>query len=124
MARRGHSALSLLLAAAAVVVALQLLAPAFVQPKQTRGMEVAAPAAMGVLTAMADPMAAEALKGPLGGSEICVTGAIKYFIYPLCDPVYLTSPIYNFPLVLGFFATLITVINLILPETQPDEDLR
>jgi hypothetical protein len=33
-------------------------------------------------------------------------------------------PLYNFPLVLGFFAALVTVINLILPETQPDEDLR
>ena len=47
-------------------------------------------------------------------APFCVLG---YWATQVC-------PLYNFPLVLGFFAALVTVINLILPETQPDEDLR
>ena len=125
MARRGRSlVLSLTLGAGAFLLCWQLVSPAFLQPKQNnRGLEAAAPAALGALTSMAGAMPAEALKGPLAGTDLC-TKPLIYFIYPLCDPIYLVCPVYNFPLVLGFFAALITVINLILPETQPDEDLR
>ena len=125
MARRGRSfVLSLCLAAAALLMCWQLVSPAFLQPKQNnRGLEAAAPAALGALASMAGTMPAEALKGPLSGTDLC-TKPLIYFIYPLCDPIFLVCPVYNFPLVLGFFAALVTVINLILPETQPDEDLR
>ncbi|CAK9067436.1 Uncharacterized protein SCF082_LOCUS34134, partial [Durusdinium trenchii] len=125
MARRGRSlVLSLFLGAAALLMCWQLLSPAFLQPKQNnRGLEAAAPAALGALASMAGTMPAEALKGPLTGSDLC-TKPLIYLIYPLCDPLFLVCPLYNFPLVLGFFAALVTVINLILPETQPDEDLR
>ncbi|CAK8996224.1 unnamed protein product [Durusdinium trenchii] len=125
MARRGRSlVLSLCLGAAALLMCWQLVSPAFLQPKQNnRGLEAAAPAALGALASMAGTMPAEALKGPLTGSDLC-TKPLIYLIYPLCDPLFLVCPLYNFPLVLGFFAALVTVINLILPETQPDEDLR
>ena len=81
------------------------------------------PCCAGCIGFMAGTMPAEALKGPLAGTDLC-TKPLIYFIYPLCDPLFLVCPLYNFPLVLGFFAALVTVINLILPETQPDEDLR
>ncbi|CAK8996223.1 unnamed protein product [Durusdinium trenchii] len=128
MARRGGPGiglvLSLCLGAAALLMCWQLVSPAFLQPKQNnRGLEAAAPAALGALASMAGTMPAEALKGPLTGSDLC-TKPLIYLIYPLCDPLFLVCPLYNFPLVLGFFAALVTVINLILPETQPDEDLR
>jgi hypothetical protein len=113
----------LCLGAAALVLCWQMVSPAFIQPKQNRGLEAAAPAALGALASMAGTMPAEALKGPLAGTDLC-TKPLIYFIYPLCDPLFLVCPLYNFPLVLGFFAALVTVINLILPETQPDEDLR
>eukprot|EP00438_Fugacium_kawagutii_P036709 Skav200941 [mRNA] locus=scaffold2433:1189934:1190347:+ [translate_table: standard] len=112
-----RSVLSLSLCAAALVLCWQMVSPAFIQPKQTRGLEA------GGLASMAGTMPAEALKGPLAGTDLC-TKPLIYFIYPLCDPIFLVCPLYNFPLVLGFFAALVTVINLILPETQPDEDLR
>ena len=124
MARRGRtSMLSVCLGAAALLLCWQMVSPAFIQPKQNRGLEAAAPAALGALASMAGTMPAEALKGPLAGTDLC-TKPLIYLIYPLCDPLFLVCPLYNFPLVLGFFAALVTVINLILPETQPDEDLR
>ena len=127
MARRGRSlVMSLCLSAVAVLALWQFMAPGFVQPKSNRGLEAAAPAAMGALVSMASSLPAEATvpaKGPLYGTELC-TKPLIYVIYPLCEPVFLVCPLYNFPLVLGFFAALVTVINLILPETQPDEDLR
>ncbi|CAJ1416095.1 unnamed protein product [Effrenium voratum] len=126
MARRGRSlVLSVCVSAAAFLVCWQMVSPAFLQPKQSnRGLEAAAaPAALGALASMANTMPAEALKGPLAGTELC-TKPLIYLIYPLCDPIFLVCPLYNYPLVLGFFAALVTVINLILPETQPDEDLR
>ena len=117
------SMLSVCLGAAALLLCWQMVSPAFIQPKQNRGLEAAAPAALGALASMAGTMPAEALKGPLAGTDLC-TKPLIYLIYPLCDPLFLVCPLYNFPLVLGFFAALVTVINLILPETQPDEDLR
>ena len=109
-----------------MVACWQFLSPVFVTPKADRGLEAAAPAAMGALVTMASSLPAEATvpaKGPLYGTELC-TKPLIYLIYPLCEPVFLVCPLYNFPIVLGFFAGLVTVINLILPETQPDEDLR
>ncbi|CAE7581672.1 unnamed protein product [Symbiodinium sp. CCMP2592] len=127
MARRGRSlVMSICLAAVALMACWQFVAPVFVQPKTNRGLEAAAPAAMGALVSMASSLPAEATvpaKGPLYGTELC-TKPLIYIIYPLCEPVFLVCPLYNFPIVLGFFAALVTVINLILPETQPDEDLR
>eukprot|EP00931_Biecheleriopsis_adriatica_P050988 TRINITY_DN2953_c0_g1_i10.p1 TRINITY_DN2953_c0_g1~~TRINITY_DN2953_c0_g1_i10.p1 ORF type:complete len:128 (+),score=38.78 TRINITY_DN2953_c0_g1_i10:62-445(+) len=123
--RRARSVvLSLLFAAAALCFSAQLLAPAFLQGSAARSSDAAAPAALGVLASMAGSMPAEALPGPLAGADVCVNGGLKYIVYPLCDTIYLVSPVYNFPLVLGFFTVLITIINIILPETQPDEDLR
>ena len=118
--------MSICLAAVALMACWQFVAPVFVQPKTNRGLEAAAPAAMGALVSMASSLPAEATvpaKGPLYGTELC-TKPLIYLIYPLCEPVFLVCPLYNFPIVLGFFAALVTVINLILPETQPDEDLR
>mmetsp|Transcript_24849 Transcript_24849/g.57649 ORF Transcript_24849/g.57649 Transcript_24849/m.57649 type:complete len:130 (+) Transcript_24849:57-446(+) len=127
MVRRGRSlVMSLCLSAAVVMACWQFVSPVFVQPKANRGLEAAAPAAMGALVSMASSLPAEATvpaKGPLYGTELC-TKPLIYVIYPLCEPVFLVCPLYNFPIVLGFFAALVTVINLILPETQPDEDLR
>ena len=118
--------MSLCLGAVALVACWQFVAPVFVQPKANRGLEAAAPAAMGALVTMASSMPAEAVvptKGPLYGTELC-TKPLIYLIYPLCEPVFLVCPLYNYPLLVAFFAALVTVINLILPETQPDEDLR
>eukprot|EP00933_Yihiella_yeosuensis_P056398 TRINITY_DN5555_c0_g1_i1.p1 TRINITY_DN5555_c0_g1~~TRINITY_DN5555_c0_g1_i1.p1 ORF type:complete len:129 (+),score=28.58 TRINITY_DN5555_c0_g1_i1:115-501(+) len=125
-ARRARTtALSLLLVAALICAAAQLLAPSFVQPKSSHGAEVAAgPAALGMAASLAGSLPAEALVGPLTGSEICRSKPLVYFIYPLCDPIFLVSPIYCAPLALIFFSTLVTVINLAIPATQPDEDLR
>eukprot|EP00930_Biecheleria_cincta_P067305 TRINITY_DN537_c0_g2_i1.p2 TRINITY_DN537_c0_g2~~TRINITY_DN537_c0_g2_i1.p2 ORF type:complete len:143 (-),score=25.75 TRINITY_DN537_c0_g2_i1:40-408(-) len=116
---RRSSALALLLLAG---VAAKLMAAAFVQPRAPRGADAAA--AVGALAAMAGSMPAEALDGPLKGAEICTSGPLQYIVLPLCDPIFLVTPIYNFPLVLGFFSVLITAINIALPATQPDEDLR
>eukprot|EP00930_Biecheleria_cincta_P067306 TRINITY_DN537_c1_g1_i1.p1 TRINITY_DN537_c1_g1~~TRINITY_DN537_c1_g1_i1.p1 ORF type:complete len:146 (+),score=13.41 TRINITY_DN537_c1_g1_i1:65-439(+) len=108
-----------------VAVAACLLSPAFVQPRAPQSMDVGvAPAALGALTSIAAAMPAEALDGPLKGAEICTSGPLQYIVLPLCDPIFLVTPIYNFPLVLGFFSVLITAINIALPATQPDEDLR
>lgn len=83
-----------------------------------------APAAVGALSSIAAAMPAEALDGPLKGAEVCGQGLLGFILLPLCDPIFLVSPIYNFPLVLGFFSVLITAINIAIPATQPDEDLR
>eukprot|EP00933_Yihiella_yeosuensis_P079799 TRINITY_DN93223_c0_g1_i1.p1 TRINITY_DN93223_c0_g1~~TRINITY_DN93223_c0_g1_i1.p1 ORF type:complete len:131 (-),score=19.20 TRINITY_DN93223_c0_g1_i1:133-525(-) len=129
MARRTRtSTLSVLLVCAALCIATHLFGPSFVQqPKaaSTGNFEsIAGPATLGAVASLAGSMPAEALVGPLTGSEICRSKPLVYFIYPLCDPIFLVSPIYCAPLALIFFATLVTVINLAIPATQPDEDLR
>eukprot|EP00930_Biecheleria_cincta_P067304 TRINITY_DN537_c0_g1_i3.p2 TRINITY_DN537_c0_g1~~TRINITY_DN537_c0_g1_i3.p2 ORF type:complete len:125 (-),score=26.56 TRINITY_DN537_c0_g1_i3:117-491(-) len=108
-----------------VAATASFLSSAFVQPRAPRSMDVGvAPAAVGALSSIAAAMPAEALDGPLKGAEICTSGPLQYIVLPLCDPIFLVTPIYNFPLVLGFFSVLITAINIALPATQPDEDLR
>merc|ERR1711959_597099 len=62
--------------------------------------------------------------GPLAGTAACTTTPIKWFVYPFCDSVFWVSPIYMTPVVIGFFAAIVTAIQLVLPATQPDEDLR
>eukprot|EP00933_Yihiella_yeosuensis_P036326 TRINITY_DN3008_c1_g1_i1.p1 TRINITY_DN3008_c1_g1~~TRINITY_DN3008_c1_g1_i1.p1 ORF type:complete len:130 (+),score=32.36 TRINITY_DN3008_c1_g1_i1:74-463(+) len=124
--RSRNSVLSLFMVATICFLATQMMLPAFLQPKAPKSEEAiaTAPAALGLATALATSVPAEALTGPLTGSEICRSKPLVYFIYPLCDPIFLVSPIYCAPLALIFFSTLVTVINLAIPATQPDEDLR
>mmetsp|Transcript_102725 Transcript_102725/g.209254 ORF Transcript_102725/g.209254 Transcript_102725/m.209254 type:complete len:131 (-) Transcript_102725:189-581(-) len=130
MARRTRStALSLLLAAALVCVAAQCFfavsSPTFIQPRAPKGSE--ASAALGALTVLTSGLPAYAgAKGPLAGTEVCLPTSkpILYLIYPLCEPIYLLSPIYLFPILLVIFGGGIAILNLLLPATQPDEDLR
>jgi len=76
------------------------------------------------LTAALPADASYGYKGVLEGSEVCAMKPLVYVIYPLCDPVYMVSPIYLYPLV-GFVSfALTTIIQLLIPATQPDEDLR
>ena len=79
MARRGRSlVMSICLAAVALMACWQFVAPVFVQPKTNRGLEAAAPAAMGALVSMASSLPAEATvpaKGPLYGTELCTKPA-------------------------------------------------
>mmetsp|Transcript_26896 Transcript_26896/g.85462 ORF Transcript_26896/g.85462 Transcript_26896/m.85462 type:complete len:125 (+) Transcript_26896:75-449(+) len=124
MARANRSTkLSVLLVVGVVCLAAQwLLAPVgFVQPRAAKGDHVAA---LGALAAVTASVPAEALTGPLAGSEACKSKPLVWFIYPLCDPVFLVAPTYFFPLVFIFYSAIVTAINLAIPATQPDEDLR
>merc|ERR1719151_158265 len=117
--------LTTIVAAAALCAAAQwLLTPAFVQ--QPRAPKAAELTAAGTLSALAASLPAEAYsyKGPLTGAEVCSSKPLVWFIYPLCDPIFLSCPIYLFPILLVFYGGIITVINLLIPATQPDEDLR
>mmetsp|Transcript_87678 Transcript_87678/g.272707 ORF Transcript_87678/g.272707 Transcript_87678/m.272707 type:complete len:130 (-) Transcript_87678:87-476(-) len=129
MARRARSTVfSLLLAAAAASLAARwLLAPApapaaFLQPRAPKS--AAEVSALSAAAALAAAVPAEALNGPLAGSEACKSKPLVWFIYPLCDPVFLVAPTYFFPLVFIFYSAIVTTINLLIPATQPDEDLR
>ena len=124
MVRRNRSALMGLVAIA--LVACAVLPTSFVQPKPPRDeMALLAPAALGAMTAMANTMPAEALKGPLTGTIACTANKfLKWVIYPLCDPIFLVSPLYLGPVLLAFWAVVVTVIQLLIPATQPDEELR
>merc|ERR1711972_510537 len=105
--------------------ALLPLQRAFIQPRQPKAAE--ATSAIGALAAVTASLPAEAAynyKGPLTGSEVCTSKPLVYFIYPLCDPIFLVSPIYLFPILLIIFGGGITILNLLIPATQPDEDLR
>merc|ERR1712224_1155902 len=101
----------------------------FLQPKATapRSADAAQAAALGALVGVANSLPAEAFTGPLTRSELCdekKVGLFYYLICPLCDPIFFASPIYNFPFVWAFFATIITIIQVALPASQPDEELR
>mmetsp|Transcript_142874 Transcript_142874/g.456620 ORF Transcript_142874/g.456620 Transcript_142874/m.456620 type:complete len:132 (+) Transcript_142874:88-483(+) len=118
-----------LLALAVVAVGQWALAPAaesFISPRAGPKVSDAASAAaaLAALTAALPAQASYNWVGPLTGSEICSTKPIVWLIYPLCDPVFLVSPIYLFPITLIVFGSLVTVLNLLIPATQPDEDLR
>jgi len=63
-------------------------------------------------------------KDPLTGSEICTSKPLVWFIYPLCDPILITSPIYLFPVMLILVGGGVALLNLLGPAVQPDEDLR
>eukprot|EP00413_Alexandrium_margalefii_P026792 CAMPEP_0204564948 /NCGR_PEP_ID=MMETSP0661-20131031/35186_1 /ASSEMBLY_ACC=CAM_ASM_000606 /TAXON_ID=109239 /ORGANISM="Alexandrium margalefi, Strain AMGDE01CS-322" /LENGTH=126 /DNA_ID=CAMNT_0051572645 /DNA_START=58 /DNA_END=438 /DNA_ORIENTATION=- len=95
----------------------------FIQPREkaTTAPEVSALGAAAALTAS---LPAEAFTGPLTGSEVCKSKPLVWFIYPLCDPVFLAAPTYFFPLIFIFYAVIVTTIQLLIPATQPDEDLR
>uniref|UniRef100_A0A7S4SVF3 Uncharacterized protein n=1 Tax=Alexandrium monilatum TaxID=311494 RepID=A0A7S4SVF3_9DINO len=126
MARGTRSTkLSILMVAAVLSLAAhRLLAPSkptFVQPRAPQGKDVAALGAVAALTAS---LPAEAFKGPLAGSEVCKSKPLVWFIYPLCDPVFLAAPPYFFPLLFIFYGVIVTTIQLLIPATQPDEDLR
>mmetsp|Transcript_109768 Transcript_109768/g.340615 ORF Transcript_109768/g.340615 Transcript_109768/m.340615 type:complete len:128 (+) Transcript_109768:86-469(+) len=127
MARRARSPIFALLVAGVAVCLLGhfLFAPSatpFVQPRAPKGSDHTA--ALGAIAALTASMPAEALNGPLAGSEACKSKPLVWFIYPLCDPVFLVAPTYFFPLVFIFYSAIVTAINLAIPATQPDEDLR
>uniref|UniRef100_A0A7S4VNZ5 Alpha-1,3-glucosyltransferase n=1 Tax=Alexandrium monilatum TaxID=311494 RepID=A0A7S4VNZ5_9DINO len=126
MARTMRSTkLAVLLAALAFCSAVRfLLQPqAFIQPRETThtAKEISA---LGAAVALTASLPAEAFKGPLTGSEVCKSKPLVWFIYPLCDPVFLAAPPYFFPLLFIFYGVIVTTIQLLIPATQPDEDLR
>mmetsp|Transcript_14591 Transcript_14591/g.21471 ORF Transcript_14591/g.21471 Transcript_14591/m.21471 type:complete len:123 (-) Transcript_14591:86-454(-) len=92
------------------------------QEKQLQCVDVAALSA-GMALASAVPEAVQAADGPLSGTAAC-SKPLAYLIYPLCDPIFLVSPLYLGPILIVFWGTVVTVINLLIPATQPDEDLR
>ncbi|CAK0846332.1 unnamed protein product [Prorocentrum cordatum] len=98
MARTRSPLAALLLAAAALCLGAQLLAPAFLQPSPARTQEVdpALAGALAGLMALPGDALAEGGKipgAPLAGSPICLSKPLVWLIYPLCDLVFLTSPI-------------------------------
>uniref|UniRef100_A0A7S4SUW3 Alpha-1,3-glucosyltransferase n=1 Tax=Alexandrium monilatum TaxID=311494 RepID=A0A7S4SUW3_9DINO len=99
------------------------LRPMFIQPREKvpTASEVSA---LGAAVALTASLPAEAFKGPLAGSEVCKSKPLVWFIYPLCDPVFLAAPPYFFPLLFIFYGVIVTTIQLLIPATQPDEDLR
>merc|ERR1712039_896607 len=105
------------LSSALVVVAVCLLvqwalvpsADTWVQPRAPKSAD-AAPV-LGALAA-------------LTASEICTNKWLFYVIAPACDPIFLVSPIYLTPILIVFWGIIVTVIQLLIPATQPDEDLR
>mmetsp|Transcript_31550 Transcript_31550/g.98114 ORF Transcript_31550/g.98114 Transcript_31550/m.98114 type:complete len:129 (-) Transcript_31550:68-454(-) len=97
--------------------------PTFIQP-QARTPATEEMAALGATVALTASLPAEAFTGPLTGSEVCKSKPLVWFIYPLCDPVFLAAPTYFFPLIFIFYAVIVTTIQLLIPATQPDEDLR
>eukprot|EP00929_Paragymnodinium_shiwhaense_P021905 TRINITY_DN1415_c0_g1_i1.p2 TRINITY_DN1415_c0_g1~~TRINITY_DN1415_c0_g1_i1.p2 ORF type:complete len:135 (+),score=30.86 TRINITY_DN1415_c0_g1_i1:266-670(+) len=131
MARRSRSvALALVSAAALCVLAQLVLSPAFVQQRAPKENDMAA-ALAGAAVASApfaayagDPIALSPWKGPLYGADVCSTKPLFYFIAPLCDLIYMTSPIFLFPAMLIVYGSLITTLQILLPATQPDPDLR
>mmetsp|Transcript_26777 Transcript_26777/g.73602 ORF Transcript_26777/g.73602 Transcript_26777/m.73602 type:complete len:126 (-) Transcript_26777:89-466(-) len=125
MARRGarRTGLALGMSAAAVFWAVHWASTTFVQPRapKNQGIDIAA---LGAIATLSASLPAEALKGPLAGSEVCSSKPLVWLIYPLCDPVFLAAPQYLAPLLLIFYGGITTIINLLIPATQPDEDLR
>mmetsp|Transcript_50014 Transcript_50014/g.132185 ORF Transcript_50014/g.132185 Transcript_50014/m.132185 type:complete len:126 (+) Transcript_50014:79-456(+) len=124
VARARSTAFSALLAVAAACLLASAFAPtSFIQARSAKGPEAAV---AGALVSLASSLPAEAYSftGPLTGSEVCTSKPLVWFIYPLCDPIFIVSPLYLFPILLIIFGGGITVLNLLIPATQPDEDLR
>merc|ERR1712060_192811 len=96
------------------------------QPRQPKSKTADAAATMGALAALTSSLPADAYSftGPLTGSEVCTQKPLFYFIAPLCDPIYIAAPMYLYPIVHIFFSVVITTIQLVIPATQADEDLR
>jgi hypothetical protein len=118
---------------AAMIATAGSLAPdALKLPPTEKGQSSGAsltPVAMSVLAYFASALPAEAIPkgpfpGPLYGSEICTSKPLVWLIYPLCDLAYFYSPLYLAPVLIVTYGTLITTIQLLIPATQPDEDLR
>eukprot|EP00929_Paragymnodinium_shiwhaense_P047915 TRINITY_DN242_c0_g3_i1.p1 TRINITY_DN242_c0_g3~~TRINITY_DN242_c0_g3_i1.p1 ORF type:complete len:135 (+),score=17.08 TRINITY_DN242_c0_g3_i1:84-488(+) len=131
MARRSRGLCSALVCCVALcMVAQWMLTPAFVQPRARETNDLSA-ALAGAAVASApfaayagDPIALSPWKGPLYGADVCSTKPLFYFIAPLCDLIYMTSPIFLFPAMLIVYGSLITTLQILLPATQPDPDLR
>merc|ERR1719491_2400299 len=103
----------------------------FVQPRapQEDSNSGTAAAVLGASVALANSLPAEALwhgpfPGPLYGSSVCIDKPIKWFTAPLCDYIYWLSPIYITPVMLAIFAGGVSFVQILIPATQPDEDLR
>eukprot|EP00403_Amphidinium_massartii_P022581 CAMPEP_0178402862 /NCGR_PEP_ID=MMETSP0689_2-20121128/17069_1 /TAXON_ID=160604 /ORGANISM="Amphidinium massartii, Strain CS-259" /LENGTH=102 /DNA_ID=CAMNT_0020023793 /DNA_START=347 /DNA_END=652 /DNA_ORIENTATION=+ len=89
----------LLLAIAAVATAqLFFSSNSFVPPAQEKSnqLDVSAAVGAGMALAAAMPDGAEAATGPLTGTAACAK-PLAYLIYPLCDPIFLISPLYMGP---------------------------
>jgi len=97
----------------------------FVQPTTTQQQQHSA-AMLGSLVPLVAALPAEASPplGPLYGSEVCKPGLIFALIAPLCDTVWLADPVYQFPLFWVIIASIVLPLQLLIPELQPDEDLR
>merc|ERR1719217_1257827 len=124
--RTRSKALSFMLVGTVALLATQFMTPAFIQqsPKADSSSIGTVPAgALGASVALSAALPASALVGPLTGTAACVK-PLLYAIYPLCDPIFWLSPVYLGPALFVFWATIITVINLLIPATQADEDLR
>mmetsp|Transcript_10122 Transcript_10122/g.20924 ORF Transcript_10122/g.20924 Transcript_10122/m.20924 type:complete len:129 (+) Transcript_10122:50-436(+) len=96
----------------------------FVQPSRKASPSAAEISALGAMATLTASLPAEAFTGPLTGSEVCKSKPLVWFIYPLCDPVFLAAPLYFYPLLAIFYFGIVTTIQLLIPATQADEDLR
>mmetsp|Transcript_10128 Transcript_10128/g.20934 ORF Transcript_10128/g.20934 Transcript_10128/m.20934 type:complete len:129 (-) Transcript_10128:117-503(-) len=95
----------------------------FIQPRE-KTPAASEVTALGAVAALTASLPAEAFTGPLTGSEVCKSKPLVWFIYPLCDPVFLAAPLYFYPLLAIFYFVIVTTIQLLIPATQADEDLR
>mmetsp|Transcript_3395 Transcript_3395/g.3981 ORF Transcript_3395/g.3981 Transcript_3395/m.3981 type:complete len:126 (+) Transcript_3395:15-392(+) len=95
----------------------------FIQPRE-RTPAPSEVTTLGAVAALTASLPAEAFTGPLTGSEVCKSKPLVWFIYPLCDPVFLAAPLYFYPLLAIFYFVIVTTIQLLIPATQADEDLR
>uniref|UniRef100_A0A7S1M6D8 Uncharacterized protein n=1 Tax=Alexandrium catenella TaxID=2925 RepID=A0A7S1M6D8_ALECA len=98
--------------------------PMFIQPRGKGVPSAQELTILGSVATLTASLPAEAFNGPLTGSEVCKSKPLVWFIYPLCDPVFLAAPMYLYPLLFIFWGVVVTTIQLLIPATQPDEDLR
>merc|ERR1711904_659640 len=124
--RMKSKTLSCMMLCAVALLVWSFPAPScFVQkPQQVQ----AVPGAAGILGAAAAmaPTAAFAAydwPGPLDGTAAC-NKPLFYLVAPLCNGIFWISPIYAAPALFVIITTFITIVQLLIPATQPDEDLR